>query len=246
MTLAMYAAVVAFQGLALDPFVMLVPGRRVLRARLRAAARLINRFIHRPEHTQMLLHVALAIILGNGLLIGFGPDARNVQTSYQLDSFELGPLLSTRRASTPRARRCWRRRCCRVLSLHRSPARRSAPAPTTRSARASRACPSRTCTPDVRARRRLRRGGRAARWSPLIDVTPALGPGVHAAGVRHRDRRRARLDGRRAPRRRAHRGLRGARGRAASRRPRRAWSSFGLLILVLLAAAAGSLGGAEG
>ena len=41
----------------------------------------------------MLLMIALAIIIGNVLLLGFGPDARNVLTSYQLDSFELGPLL---------------------------------------------------------------------------------------------------------------------------------------------------------
>ena len=53
----------------------------------------INRFVRRPEHAQMLLMIALAIIIGNVLLLGFGPDARNVQTSYQLDSFELGPML---------------------------------------------------------------------------------------------------------------------------------------------------------
>ena len=37
---------------------------------------LINSFITRPEHSQFLLLVALAIIIANVLLIVFGPDAR--------------------------------------------------------------------------------------------------------------------------------------------------------------------------
>jgi branched-chain amino acid transport system permease protein len=94
MTLAMYTAVVAFQRLALDPFATMIGAAIVFAAFGYALQRgFINRFIRRPEHTQMLLMIALAMILGNALLLGFGPDARNVQTSYQLDSFELGPLL---------------------------------------------------------------------------------------------------------------------------------------------------------
>ena len=94
MTLAMYTAVVAFQGLALDPFLTMLGAGVVFAALGYGLQRgFINRFIHRPEHAQMLLMIALAMILGNALLLGFGPDARNVQTSYQLDSFELGPLL---------------------------------------------------------------------------------------------------------------------------------------------------------
>ena len=94
MTLAMYTAVVAFQGLALDPFLTMIGAAIVFAAAGYGLQRgFINRFIHRPEHAQMLLMIALAMILGNALLLGFGPDARNVQTSYQLDSFELGPLL---------------------------------------------------------------------------------------------------------------------------------------------------------
>ena len=54
---------------------------------------LINPFITRPEHSQFLLVVALAIIIVNTLLIVFGPDARTVQTSYAYDSFQLGPVL---------------------------------------------------------------------------------------------------------------------------------------------------------
>jgi branched-chain amino acid transport system permease protein len=94
MTLAMYAAVMGFQRLSLDPFLtmafaaVLFAGFGYLLQRV-----FINRFIRRPEHAQMLLMIGLAMIIGNGLLLWFGPDARNVQTSYQLDSFELGPLL---------------------------------------------------------------------------------------------------------------------------------------------------------
>jgi branched-chain amino acid transport system permease protein len=40
-----------------------------------------------------MLLVAVAIILVNALLMVFGPDARNVQVDYQLDSFEIGKIL---------------------------------------------------------------------------------------------------------------------------------------------------------
>ena len=56
-------------------------------------AGLINPFITRPEHSQFLLLVALAIIIVNTLLIIFGPDARSIQTSYSFDSFQIGPLI---------------------------------------------------------------------------------------------------------------------------------------------------------
>jgi branched-chain amino acid transport system permease protein len=56
-------------------------------------AGVINPFITRPEHSQFMLLVAVAIILVNALLIVFGPDARNVQVDYQLESYEIGKLL---------------------------------------------------------------------------------------------------------------------------------------------------------
>jgi branched-chain amino acid transport system permease protein len=56
-------------------------------------AGLINPFISRPEHSQFLLLVALALIIVNTLLILFGPDARTVQTSYAFDSFQWGVLI---------------------------------------------------------------------------------------------------------------------------------------------------------
>ncbi len=94
MTIAMYAAVVLFAALKLDPFLAIVPVAAAFFAFGYAMqAGLINPFITRPEHSQFMLLVAVAIIMVNGLLLAFGPDARNVQTEYQLESFALGPLL---------------------------------------------------------------------------------------------------------------------------------------------------------
>jgi branched-chain amino acid transport system permease protein len=94
MTVAMYAAVVLFAALGLDPFLAIVPVALAFFAVGYAMqAALINPFITRPEHSQFMLLVAVALIMVNGLLLAFGPDARNVQTEYQLESFALGPLL---------------------------------------------------------------------------------------------------------------------------------------------------------
>jgi branched-chain amino acid transport system permease protein len=94
MSIAMYLTVVLFSGLGLDPLVMLVPVAAVLFVFGYALqAGLINPFIARPEHSQFLLLVAIALIIVNTLLIIFGPDARTVQTSYAFDSFQLGALI---------------------------------------------------------------------------------------------------------------------------------------------------------
>jgi branched-chain amino acid transport system permease protein len=94
MTVAMYAATFLFAALKLDPFLAVLP--------IAAAffvfgyvmqAGLINPFITRPEHSQFMLLVAVAIIMVNALLMIFGPDARNVQVDYQLESFEIGRIL---------------------------------------------------------------------------------------------------------------------------------------------------------
>ncbi|HTO48623.1 MAG TPA: branched-chain amino acid ABC transporter permease [Burkholderiales bacterium] len=97
MTIAMYAAVVLFAALGLDPFLAIVPVAAaffVFGYALQAA--LINPFITRPEHSQFMLLVAVAIIMVNALLMIFGPDARNIQLDYLLESIELGPLLLDR------------------------------------------------------------------------------------------------------------------------------------------------------
>ena len=94
MTIAMYIAVTLFSALHLDPLVMLAPIAAVLFAFGYVLQKgLINRFVTRPEHTQFLLLVAIAIIMINVLLILYGPDAQSVQTSYSYDSFQIGPLI---------------------------------------------------------------------------------------------------------------------------------------------------------
>jgi branched-chain amino acid transport system permease protein len=94
MSIAMYLTVLLFSSLSLDPLVMLVPIAAVLFVFGYALqAGLINPFITRPEHSQFLLLVALALIIVNGLLIMFGPDAHTVQTAYAFDSFQVGTLI---------------------------------------------------------------------------------------------------------------------------------------------------------
>jgi len=67
MTIAMYLAIVLFSGLALDPLVMVVPLAAVLFALGYAMqAGIINPFITRPEYSQFILLVAVAIIITNG------------------------------------------------------------------------------------------------------------------------------------------------------------------------------------
>ena len=94
MSIAMYLTVLLFSSLNLDPLVMLVPIAAVLFVfGYVLQSGLINPFISRPEHSQFLLLVALALIIVNTLLIVFGPDARTVQTSYAFDSFQIGALI---------------------------------------------------------------------------------------------------------------------------------------------------------
>ncbi len=94
MTVSMYAAVILFSALGADPFVILLPVAAAffLFGYVMQAA-LVNPFINRPEHSQFMLLVAVAIMMVNGLLMAFGPNARGLQVDYALDSFELGPLL---------------------------------------------------------------------------------------------------------------------------------------------------------
>jgi branched-chain amino acid transport system permease protein len=94
MTIAMYSAVIIFSALKLDPFLVLLPVAAaffVFGYVLQTG--LINPFITRPEHSQFMLLIAVAIIMTNALLMLFGPEARSVQVDYQLESFELGGVL---------------------------------------------------------------------------------------------------------------------------------------------------------
>jgi branched-chain amino acid transport system permease protein len=94
MTIAMYATVVLFAALQLDPFLAIVPVATAFFAfGYLLQAGLVNPFITRPEHSQFMLLVAVAIVMVNALLMVFGPDARNVQVDYQLESYAIGSLL---------------------------------------------------------------------------------------------------------------------------------------------------------
>ena len=212
MTIAMYATVVLFAALGLDPFLAIVPvaiAFFVFGYALQAA--LINPFITRPEHSQFMLLVAVAIIMVNALLMIFGPDARNVQLDYLLESIELGPLLLDRGKLYGAIVACVTSGL--LFAFFKL----------TRTGTAIRACADnylgakvvglnvkRYYALHVRDRRRLRRRGRL-HDVPARRRDPGPRAGVHAARVRDRDRRRARVDGRGAARRRADRRVRGAR-----------------------------------
>jgi len=94
MTIAMYLAVVLFAQLGLDPLLMMLPIAALLFAVGYAMQMvIINPFISRPEHSQFMLMVAIAIIIVNSLLMIFGPDAQAVQTSYSFDSYAFGLVI---------------------------------------------------------------------------------------------------------------------------------------------------------
>jgi branched-chain amino acid transport system permease protein len=97
MTMAMYATVVLFSLLGLNPFVVLVPVAAaffVFGYLLHAGV--IHPFVNRPDHAQFLLLLAIAVIMTNGLLIVFGPDARSVRLDDMLESIEVGAVLIDR------------------------------------------------------------------------------------------------------------------------------------------------------
>jgi branched-chain amino acid transport system permease protein len=103
MTIAMYAATVLFAAFQLDPFLAVLPAAAaffVFGYALQAG--LINPFITRPEHSQFMLLVAVAIILVNALLMIFGPDARNVRSTTSSSRSRSAAFSSTRRACMPR------------------------------------------------------------------------------------------------------------------------------------------------
>jgi branched-chain amino acid transport system permease protein len=91
---AMYGAVLLFATVKLDPLLAVVPVAAALGlVGYALQTTLINPFIDRPEHSQFLLMLAVAIVLVNGLLMIFGPNAQNVMVGYAFDSYALGPLL---------------------------------------------------------------------------------------------------------------------------------------------------------
>jgi branched-chain amino acid transport system permease protein len=90
---AMYAAFLLFRSLGLDPLITMLPIAAaffVLGFALQAT--LINAFVGRPEHDQFILLVGVGIVILNGLLMLFGPDAQPANLPYAFDSYAVGPL----------------------------------------------------------------------------------------------------------------------------------------------------------
>lgn len=92
--IAMYATFLLVRATGIDPLLAMAPialGLFIVGWALQTAV--INPFIHHPEHEQFMLLVGLSIILVNGSLMAFGPDARHVAVAYSFDSFEIGGVL---------------------------------------------------------------------------------------------------------------------------------------------------------
>ena len=97
MALAMYLSVLLFSTFHLEPLFAVAPVAVIFFIFgyvLHGAV--IHPFVTRPEHSQFILLLALAIIMTNSLLILFGPDARAVSLDYLLEPIALGPLLIDR------------------------------------------------------------------------------------------------------------------------------------------------------
>jgi branched-chain amino acid transport system permease protein len=94
MTLAMYASAILFSTFGLNPFIAVLPVAAIFFVLGYGMQRwIVNRFVTRPDHVQFMLLLSIAIILMNGQLMLFGPDARSVRLDSLLESIELGPLL---------------------------------------------------------------------------------------------------------------------------------------------------------
>ena len=217
MTIAMYLAVVLFAQLSASiRCVMMVPIAAVLFAfGYVLQARLINPFITRPEHSQFMLLVAIAIIIVNGLLIDLRPGRAERADVLCLRQLPIGPLIvdATKLYAGARGDRGGGG-AVRLLPLY---------APL---GKAIRACADNYTGAlvvglDVKQLYALTFGLGAAcvgaagcmlRADRRRDA--AARPGLHAARLRHRHHRRARLDAGRAARRRADRLDRGDGGAA--------------------------------
>lgn len=91
---AMYAAWAASRYLGLDPLLALLPIAAIMFGAGYLLQRgLIQPFVSRPDYMQFILLISVALILTNGALLVFGPEARGIQVDYAFDSYEIGPLL---------------------------------------------------------------------------------------------------------------------------------------------------------
>jgi branched-chain amino acid transport system permease protein len=94
MAIAMYATALLFSTFRVSPFMAIVPVGAAFFFFGYALQRLVLRpFIVRPQHSQFLLLLALAVVITSALLIVFGPDARAVNLDWLLEPIIIGELL---------------------------------------------------------------------------------------------------------------------------------------------------------
>jgi branched-chain amino acid transport system permease protein len=92
--LAMYAAFVLFGLFKVDPILAspLIAGAFfIIGYALQRGV--VQPFVTRAQHEQFILLVGLAMALVNGMLMVFGPEARQVDLPYSLDTWSLGPVM---------------------------------------------------------------------------------------------------------------------------------------------------------
>ena len=91
---AMYAAFLLFNALGIDPLIGMLPiAAAFFLIGYVLQTTLINSFIGRPEHDQFILLVGIGIVIVNGLLMIFGPDAHPVNLPYAFDSYVIGDVI---------------------------------------------------------------------------------------------------------------------------------------------------------
>ncbi|MDC9701644.1 MAG: branched-chain amino acid ABC transporter permease [Alphaproteobacteria bacterium] len=94
MVLAMFASVFLFTYTGLDPLFSIPFVTCIFFAAGYALQRyLIDSFMEREEHEQFILLLAVGMLITNGLLIVFGPEARGINTDYSFDSYVIGPVI---------------------------------------------------------------------------------------------------------------------------------------------------------
>ncbi len=92
--LGMYAAYVLFGLYKVDPILASIPiagAFFVLGYGLQRT--IVQPFVTRPQHEQFILLVGLALVLVNAMLMIFGPESRQVDLPYSLDTWMLGPIM---------------------------------------------------------------------------------------------------------------------------------------------------------
>jgi branched-chain amino acid transport system permease protein len=97
MAIAMYVTVLLFARAGIDPFLAVAPVTLLFFVFGYVFQRMvIQPFVTRPDYTQFMLLLAVAVILTNLLLIIFGPDAHSVPLDYLLEPVEFGALIIDR------------------------------------------------------------------------------------------------------------------------------------------------------